>query len=907
MNDIPVNYEKFWSVAFDTTGDIVFLVDSNFNIVRANEAFLSLCGKSQAELAGRKCYELVHGAGKPIDACPHARLLLSGKFEQEEIYEAGLGKWFNVQTTPIFDSGRLVGSIHVAINVSAQKTAQAEVKQAKDYAQLLYSLTPSAVFTTDTQRRITSWNRRAEEITGYSEAEVLGRNCVFFAKDPCKENCGVFSPDVKKPILAMECTIEDKYGRIRIISKNANELRDENGNVIGAIESFEDVTDLREVTSEKDKLLYDIRERIKEMRCLYAVSKIAMQFGTDIDSFFSEAARIIPSGLQFPDSACCRITFGEKIFTSKDFQETDVHCKLDIKVRDTLVGKLDVFYPPVKPDGSSDMFLPEELDWLVAVSDRLSGITQRIMAEEELADQTENLQKSNEAINELYQNLEKKNEELQKLDKLKTDFISTVSHELRTPLTAIREVTSQLLDKVVGDITPQQERFLGICLRNIDRLKRIIDTLLDIAKIEAGRMELHRERVDMKSLAQGVMTSLGSYAQKKGLELKSSFDASGLSAYCDHDKMVGVLTNLVGNAIKFTEKGHIEIGAKADGETLECWVSDTGKGIAAEDIPKLFGKFQQIGRVEGAGEKGTGLGLSICKGIVEMHGGKIWAESLLGSGARFAFTVPAYSGKSVLLANAVGVTSGALKNQDEFVMLTVRFGARENLLKIFGEAKIFELFSKMAANFRVNFKQIISALAVEDGMLATFAIKEQDMDMMAPAFIKMVKSSLFVGGCSKPLDFSWGYASYPNDGQDASSLLDQTMAVMRAEGVGRMKKKILLVDDEPQVLNSLRRLLEALGYANISQASSGEEALEKLRASLPDLMISDMQMPGMSGYELIGRLKAESTTKNIPVLIMSGFEVDKAKISQYIVPSEIVVISKPFDVEQVNRLLYYFL
>ena len=261
----------------------------------------------------------------------------------------------------------------------------------------------------------------------------------------------------------------------------------------------------------------------------------------------------------------------------------------------------------------------------------------------ELEVQKWGLTKTNEAIKVLYKELEKKNQELKKLDDLKSEFINTVSHELRTPLTTIREVVSQILEGILGPTTPDQKEFLAICLQDVDRLKRIIDNLLDISKLEAGKVELKREEIDIVALAKGVMAIFSPKAVSLNLEFKGDFSSEKAIAYADKDNIIQVFTNLIGNAFKFCEKGYIQIGVADKPEHVECCVYDTGKGMSEEDLPKVFGKFQQFNRADGPGEKGTGLGLSISKNIVELHNGKIWVESQLNAWTRFIFTLPKHN------------------------------------------------------------------------------------------------------------------------------------------------------------------------------------------------------------------------------------------------------------------------
>jgi len=256
-------------------------------------------------------------------------------------------------------------------------------------------------------------------------------------------------------------------------------------------------------------------------------------------------------------------------------------------------------------------------------------------------DMTENLQKSETERKRMLEELEKKNRELLKLDTLKSEFVSVVSHELRTPLSIIKEGVSLVLDRVTGEINPTQSKILTTSKDNIDRLSRIINSLLDISKIESGKVELKKKAVDLRVLIKNVVSSFEAGAHEKGLELKVSLPQEGeLNLYIDEDRIIQVFTNLIGNSLKFTEKGYIGISLVDKGNEIEFTVSDTGIGISAEDLPKVFRKFMQFGRVAGNGEKGTGLGLSIAKGLIELHKGRIWVKSEPGKGSKFIFTLP---------------------------------------------------------------------------------------------------------------------------------------------------------------------------------------------------------------------------------------------------------------------------
>lgn len=230
-----------------------------------------------------------------------------------------------------------------------------------------------------------------------------------------------------------------------------------------------------------------------------------------------------------------------------------------------------------------------------------------------------------------------------RLDKLKDDFINTVSHELRTPLSISKEAISLILEKAPGNINDQQTEILQIAKNNIERLARIINGLLDVSKMEAGKVDLKKEEVDLPILIRMIAQAFEPKARDKGVELRVHLPETGIRVYADEDKLNQIFTNLVDNAVKFTPQGTIEIAAEEKEKEIICRVRDSGIGIGPLDLPRIFDKFTQFGRKDGPGEKGTGLGLSIVKVLVELHRGRIWAESEPGRGTTVTFSLPKLS------------------------------------------------------------------------------------------------------------------------------------------------------------------------------------------------------------------------------------------------------------------------
>jgi signal transduction histidine kinase len=245
-------------------------------------------------------------------------------------------------------------------------------------------------------------------------------------------------------------------------------------------------------------------------------------------------------------------------------------------------------------------------------------------------------------IQEKSRQLETANGRLKELDRLKSDFVSNVSHELRTPLTAIKGALDLLLREVPGRLNESQTHYLTRARSNTQHLAGLINDLLDLAKIEEGKVELKGTCVSVGGLVHEVMETVRPIAAEKPVLLEVKVPEPSVLVWADRDKITQVLMNLVGNAIKFTPpQGKVTVSASRDGpEWAQVSVNDSGPGISTEECQKIFQKFYQISEDGGLKPKGTGLGLAISKALVELHGGKIWVESEPGRGSTFTFTLP---------------------------------------------------------------------------------------------------------------------------------------------------------------------------------------------------------------------------------------------------------------------------
>ena len=242
----------------------------------------------------------------------------------------------------------------------------------------------------------------------------------------------------------------------------------------------------------------------------------------------------------------------------------------------------------------------------------------------------------------LYEDLRRANEKLQELDKLKDEFVTLASHELRTPMAAIRGSLSTILEGYAGEIPQESREFLTAAYNENDRLIRLVNNLLNISRIEAGRLTLKLTQVNLDLLITEVVSNMQMATKEKYLTLV--YQTSGIpTVLADADKVREVLVNIIGNAVKYTHKGGVTVVTERKGDSVVTSVTDTGSGIAKEDQDLLFKKFSQVRGSYAKPTGGTGLGLYICKQIVEGLQGSIWLESTLGTGSTFYFSLPLYT------------------------------------------------------------------------------------------------------------------------------------------------------------------------------------------------------------------------------------------------------------------------
>ncbi len=530
----------------------------------------------------------------------------------------------------------------------------------------------------------------------------------------------------------------------------------------------------------------------------------------------------------------------------------------------------------------------------------------RILKEEiqklkkDIADREWGLKKTNESIRILYKDLEEKNADLKKLDQLKSDFVSTVSHELRTPLSITTEGINLILDGVTGPISEMQKDLLLTSKESLDRLKMIINDLLDISKIEAGKIEIRKGFADLKEILQKLTDSYKRVLLTKKQEIKVILPQEKVLLFIDGDKIIQVVTNLLNNAHKFTpEGGLIEVTLSVEPKQVCCKVKDNGVGISKEDLPKLFGKFEQFGRTHGSGIKGTGLGLAISKSLIELHGGKIWAESRTNEGTTFQFTLPDFAEARLEFEKYVdGVLQDSSQKKQCVSFLVICLANFHSLQEQHGGAVVIDAMNAICSAIGKTLTRPLDRFMLykEDAVHIVLPKTEKSDGFLVTARIKeALKECSFEGVDRGALDVKFGIAVYPVEATDRLSLEKAAYHYLER------KKRVLIVDDEPEILRILQLNLEKIGIS-IEFAKDGVEAMESIARSVPDLIVTDVTMPRMNGYELLGRLKGDARTSAIPVIILTAKRLDDIQ-REHKEFGNIPVFEKTGDFTQITTLI----
>jgi signal transduction histidine kinase len=359
------------------------------------------------------------------------------------------------------------------------------------------------------------------------------------------------------------------------------------------------------------------------------------------------------------------------------------------------------------------------------------------------------------------------------LDRTQTEFIAAVSHELRTPLTTIQNSVSNMLAGVTGKIAPKMNQYLNTMQADCHRLARLINDLLDMAKLEAGKMPINRSVTNLAEVAAKVVRAFSSSAAEKGLRLELVTEGRISRVYVDSQRIYQVFSNIITNAIKYTDKGgSILISLFECKNEVEAVVTDTGIGIAPEHQRHIFNKFYQISRQTGPGYNGSGLGLALSREIVAAHDGKMWVESELGKGSVFHFSLPKSLPQIVLRKHLETLIEHAHKKGEHFAMMVVRLAASRDYAE--QNKPLLEGAMKRLLHMGEEIATASGDLIIRRGELETVIILSQTgkryLAHVKRRLHNAIGDTLMEGRCYDSVVPMVGIALYPNDASTVEEL-----------------------------------------------------------------------------------------------------------------------------------------
>jgi len=484
----------------------------------------------------------------------------------------------------------------------------------------------------------------------------------------------------------------------------------------------------------------------------------------------------------------------------------------------------------------------------------------------------EELRRKMREINELNATLERRvqrrtrqleiaNRKLIKANKAKSEFLATMSHELRTPLNAIIGFSEVLLDGLCGELNDDQRDAVTDIYESGKHLLRMINDILDLSKIEAGRMELRKESFKIDEVLESVRTVVSEIVREKNLRYVEEIPPDLPPIYADKVRFKQIMYNLVSNAVKFTpEGGSVTIRASHNDREFTFTVQDTGIGIREEDIPKLFEEFVQIDSSYSREYEGTGLGLALTKRLVEMHGGRIWVESEYGRGSRFSFTIP----KPVHIEESLVTPSAKVRKGENLILVAEDNPQAAHLLRLYLSEAGYEVEVAQNGVEAIEKARTLKPFAItldvmlpmKDGWQVLQELKSYPETSDIPVIIVSVVDDYQLG-------FSLGAAGY------LVKPIDRDQLIKLLEGLKLQTDKVMVVEDQEEDLRLLSLILDEAGYVVIP-ATSGGEALERLSSEKPGLIILDLIMPGIDGFEVLRNLRESTALNRIPVVICTA-------------------------------------
>ena len=738
----------------------------------------------------------------------------------------------------------------VATDITTRKRAEEALQTSEEKFRSVVQTANDAIVTADSHGNITNFNHGAETIFGYSAGEVIGKPLVVLMPDRFKEP---HQRGFKRYLETSEAHVIGKTVELAGKRKDGTEFPVELS--LSSWETGEGLffTGILSDITDRKKAEEALRQSEERFRLLvsevtdYAILMLDPEGG--IASWNAGAERI--KGYK-PDEIIGQ--HFSRFYTTEDVERGKPAYELKV-ARER--GRFEDEGWRVRKNGTQF--------WANVVITALRDATGRLRGFGRVTRDITEHRRAQELIMQA-------KEEAERASKFKDQFLSTMSHELRTPLNAVLGFSDLLADERYGPLNDRQRRYVDHIYTGGKHLLRLISDILDLSKIEAGRMELAREDVAVASAFTEVISALHPLAEKKSHVLLQQAEPD-LHVHADAMRFKQVLTNLIGNAIKFTpEGGRIELVARQVDNQVRIEVRDNGLGIPPEQQQRIFEAFVRLTQT-GSATEGTGLGLAITARLVELHGGKLGIESQPGEGACFYFSLP-------LIAIA----------QDQPTQTSVPLPRARKAPRILviednpatGQLIQSQLASSGYETLRCDQPERATEVAAElqpdaitldllmkpvHGFEVLLQLKNNPRTSKIPVIVVTIVDQPGVGT-------ALGADEYLVKPVDKATLLAAVERCLRSRGGAAPARAILVVEDDVSTLEMIVELLSGYGYA-VSTAVDGDEARASVAQSLPELVILDLLLPKISGFELLAEWRSNPRTAELSVFVLTSKDLTK--------------------------------
>jgi signal transduction histidine kinase/CheY-like chemotaxis protein len=503
----------------------------------------------------------------------------------------------------------------------------------------------------------------------------------------------------------------------------------------------------------------------------------------------------------------------------------------------------------------------------------LAALAELTRRQEELRGLNLELEDTNRGVVALYAELDEKAEHLRRADEIKTRFISNMSHEFRTPVNSIQALARLLLERVDGELTHEQERQVAFIRKAADALSELVNDLLDLAKVEAGKIVVRPVDFEVASLFGALRGMLRPLLINESVSLVFDDPEGALCLHTDEGKVSQILRNFISNALKFTERGEVRVSARVlpDGKSVAFSVADTGIGIAPEDRERIFQEFSQVDSPIQQRVKGTGLGLPLCRRLADLLGGHVSLESDLGVGSTFTAVLPinyaAASRAPVEWTVDPGRMPVLVVDDDQETVLVYEKYLASGGFQVLAARNLREAREAVQV-LRPRAIILDILLQGEDAWGFLTELKRRDDSRAIPVLVVTTVDDQAKG-------MALGADAYCVKPVDRHRLLLTLTQLVAPETI----RRVLVVDDEEVSRYLLRQHLMAPCHV-ISEAATGAEALRLARVERPDVVCLDLVMQDIDGASVLRELKSDPMTRDIPVLIVTSKHLDDRERSE---------------------------